>query len=67
MMHYLDLYWLVMPVFQTEGLHPQFLDLLLFIGLGGIFDAVLIQLLKKPYLVPIQDPRLAESLSFENL
>lgn len=66
-MHYLDLYWLVMPVFQTEGFHPHILDLLLFIGIGGIFDAVVIQLLKKPYLVPTQDPRLAESLSFENI
>jgi hypothetical protein len=66
-MHYVDLYWLVMPSFQAEGLHPHWLDLTLLIGLGGLFLAVLLRLMAKPLLIPRRDPRLAESLSFENI
>ncbi|UCF37044.1 MAG: hypothetical protein JSU96_19980, partial [Acidobacteriota bacterium] len=66
-MHYLDLYWLVMPGFQTEGLHPHVLDLLTFVGIAGLSFALVLQLMMKPSLVPTQDPRLAESLSFENM
>jgi len=66
-MHYVDLYWLVMPTFQTEGLHPHALDMLCLIGIGGIFLTGLLRLTAKPPLIPINDPRLAESLSFENL
>ena len=66
-MHYVDLYWLVMPSFQAEGLHPHWLDLTLLIGLGGLFLAGLLRLMAKPLLIPCRDPRLAESLSFENI
>jgi hypothetical protein len=66
-MHYVDLYWLVMPSFQTAGLHPHWLDILCLVGIGGIFLAGLLRLTAKAPLIPIKDPRLAESLSFENL
>jgi hypothetical protein len=65
-MHYVDLYWLVMPV-HSEGFHPHMLDLLALVGVGGLFLAVLIRLMVGPALVPTRDPRLAESLSFENM
>lgn len=65
-MHYVDLYWLVMPVF-SEGFHPHLMDLLTLLGIGGISSAVLIRLMVGPALVPTRDPRLAESLSFENI
>jgi hypothetical protein len=65
-MHYLDLYWLVMPSFQ-EGLHPHWLDLVCLMGLGGLFVFGLLRLMQKPLLIPSQDPRLGESLSFENI
>jgi len=66
LMHYLDLYWLVMPVF-SEGFHPHLLDLLTLLGVGGLFSAVLISLMVGQALIPTRDPRLAESLSFENM
>jgi hypothetical protein len=66
-MHYVDLYWLVMPGFQTESFRPHLLDLVLFVGVGGLFLAVLIRLAIRPALIPARDPRLAESLSFENM
>lgn len=65
-MHYLDLYWLVMPV-HSEGFHPHILDPLTVVGVGGLFLAALIRLMVGPALVPTRDPRLAESLSFENM
>jgi hypothetical protein len=66
-MHYLDMYWLVMPVYQTEGLHPHLLDVLTLFGVVGLFVAILTSLMVRPALIPTKDPRLAESLSFENI
>ena len=74
-MHYLDLYWLVMPAFSTHGggeaagAAPVSVLLLAatMLGVGGLFLATLGGLLRKPALVPVRDPRLPESLSFENM
>ena len=66
-MHYVDLYWLVMPSYQTEAFRLHWLDLLSLLGLGGVFVAGLFRLMAKPLLIPRRDPRLAESLSFENI
>jgi hypothetical protein len=66
-MHYLDLYWLVMPSFRPEqGLHPHILDLTTLIAVGGVFAGVLGILMRRSSLIPVRDPRLAESLAFEN-
>jgi hypothetical protein len=66
-MHYIDLYWLVMPSFQIEGLAPSLVDLLAFVGVGGLFLATYCRLAMKPTLVPRRDPRLPEALSFETM
>ena len=66
-MHYVDLYWLVMPSFQSDGLHAHWLDLTTFLSVGSLVFAGLLKLMAKPLLIPVRDPRLAESLSFENL
>ena len=66
-MHYLDLYWLIMPSFRPEqGLHPHLLDVTTLIAVGGVFAGVLGVLMRRSSLVPVRDPRLAESLAFEN-
>jgi len=65
-MHYLDLYWLVMPSLHPHWAHLSPLDLTTFVGVGGVFLAALGWLLRRGALVPIRDPRLAESLRFEN-
>ncbi len=65
-MHWVDIYWLVMPNF-SEGrvpLHP--LDLTLFVGLGGVTTALVMWRLRKLACIPEQDPRLVASLEFEN-
>ncbi len=64
-MHYLDLYWLIMPA--HGGFHPGLTDITCLVGIGGLFIATLGLLSRRPALVPIHDPRLAESMSFENI
>jgi hypothetical protein len=66
-MHYLDLYWQVMPTLHPEGLRPSILDVAAFVTVGGCFVAASSWLMRRQALVPIRDPRLAESLAFENL
>ena len=65
-MHWLDLYYLVGPEFRPEGPSVGLIDILCFLGMGGLFFFVLTMRLRKTALVPIGDPRLAESLDFEN-
>lgn len=66
LMHYVDLFWLVVP-----SLHQDFQVGLVYLwtllGVGGIFLAVLGWLMRRRALVPARDPRLEEALSFENM
>lgn len=66
LMHYVDIYWLVMPT-HSEALHFSLLDLTCWVGIGGVFLATFGLLMRKGSLVPRQDPRLAESLAFESV
>ncbi len=66
-MHFVDLYWQVMPTLHPEGIRPSVLDLAALVTIGGCFVAAASWLLRRQALVPIRDPRLAESLAFENL
>jgi len=73
LVHWADIYWLVMPEMPSVrhgdvGQVPlHLLDLTCFIGLGGLFIAVMAWLLRKRALIPVKDPRLEESLAFENV
>jgi hypothetical protein len=66
LMHWLDTYWLVMPGLH-EAPRPSLLDLLAFLAVGSSFVAALAFTLRSKALVPVNDPRLAESLAFENV
>jgi hypothetical protein len=65
-MHFVDLYWQVMPTLHPEGVRPSVLDAAAFLAVGGCFMAAAGWLMRRQALVPIRDPRLAESLAFEN-
>ena len=65
-MHFLDLYWQVMPTLHPEGIRPYALDLAALITVGGCFVAAAAWLMRRQALVPVRDPRLAESMAFEN-
>ena len=65
-MHFVDLYWQVMPTLHPEGLRPSALDVAALVAVGGCFVAAAGWLMRRQALVPLRDPRLAESLAFEN-
>lgn len=67
LMHWLDLYWLVMPSLYAQGPRLHLLDVLTFLAIGSIFVAALSGAMRLRALVPVNDPRLAESLAFENV
>lgn len=65
-MHLLDVYWLVMPALHEHGLSIRLLDLTTFLAVGGFFFGAAAWRTRRQAVVPIRDPRLRESLSFEN-
>ncbi|MGO9468534.1 MAG: hypothetical protein ACLQIB_19090 [Isosphaeraceae bacterium] len=62
--HYIDLYWLIMPAFRAEGALPHWLDASLVLTLTFICAAIIAYACQRRPLVPIGDPRLAESIAF---
>jgi hypothetical protein len=65
-MHFLDLHWQIMPTLHPDGLRPSVLDVAALMTVGGCFVAAASWLMRRQALVPLRDPRLAESLAFEN-
>jgi hypothetical protein len=65
-MHWVDLYWVVMPEASPEHAAPHVVDFALLVGFGGLFVAAAARALRGRSLVPERDPRLDESLNFEN-
>ena len=65
-MHWIDLFYLVMPEARPAGLPFRAVDLACFAGLGGIFFAAVFRRLGRVNLIPLRDPRLGESLSVEH-
>jgi hypothetical protein len=55
-----------MPTHYTEGPRLHYLGALSLLGIGCLFVAALAWVLRHRPLVPVNDPRLAESLAFEN-
>jgi hypothetical protein len=66
-MHFVDLYWQVMPTLHPHGIRPTILDVAAFLAIGGCFVAAAGWLMRRQALVPIRDPRIQESLAFENV
>ncbi len=72
LMHWVDLYWLVMPGAEipgvaSAGLPLGLMDATCFGGVGGMFVALAVYRLRNCSLLPERDPRLVESLAFENV
>jgi len=66
-MHYVDMYWLIMPNFSKSGPIFNSMDLVVFLGFSTLFVAIFVFLTKKRSVFPTRDPRLEESLNYENL
>jgi hypothetical protein len=67
LMHYLDVTWLVMPSLRPHGVGLGIADVACLVGILGIFLGVFARLTIGAPLVPVRDPRLPESLGFENV
>ena len=65
-MHWLDVYWLIMPEWNRQRIPLSWMDLATFAGIGGICKATSLLWLGRRPLIAIRDPRLRESLAFEN-
>lgn len=65
-MHWVDLYWLIMPELSPEGIPFAPVDLTLMVGMAGVFIASLALIAGDRPLICHRDPRLVESLNFEN-
>lgn len=65
-MHYVDIYWLVMPVFHPHGVAPHWMDAAALAGVSGIVAWVFWGQLKQDAMVPVGDFRLSQALEFEN-
>jgi hypothetical protein len=65
--HFLELHWQVMPVLHPEGFSPSWIDLATLAALTGGVGFLVLRAFKATALVPRGDPRLQESLSFQNV
>lgn len=61
--HLVELYWIIMPVLNEHGFHFNWMTITSFIGLGGIFLGLFFYKFKQNKMVPINDPKLADSLN----
>ncbi len=64
--HYIDLYWIIMPGCQRAASGPNWLDLSILVMLVSICGAIVAWAGRTRPLLPIGDPRLAESMAFHN-
>jgi hypothetical protein len=67
LMHLVDVYWLVMPTLHAHDVHPSLADLTALVGIGGLFLGAMLWVLTRRPVVPLRDPRLPDSLAFENV
>jgi hypothetical protein len=73
-MHFIDIYWLIIPERGPSLTHGDLLlipgawwgDIFAFIGIGGISAWALLRRMSKDSLYPCRDPRLLESVLATN-
>ncbi len=64
--HWIDVYWLVMPSQSPAAPPLALLDFVCLAGIGCLYLAAVCHAADGRELLPLGDPRLAESLAFEN-
>jgi hypothetical protein len=63
---WLDVFWLIMPQFHDGDYYLGLIDLAALLGIGGIFVALVARRAGQDCVRPMRDPRLPDSLAFEN-
>ena len=66
LMHYVDLYWQVMPVFYPRGFGLHWLSPVCLIAVGATMSLAFWSSFRERPLVPVGDPRLKQCLAFHN-
>jgi hypothetical protein len=66
LVHYLDLYWLIYPTDGTGEVNFGLTNVLFLVGVLAVFFGAAARRAKGINLVPTKDPRLPQSLAFEN-
>jgi hypothetical protein len=67
LMHLVDVYWLVLPSLPGVNGRPGLADAGALLTVGGAFVGTFGWLTRGHPLLPVGDPRLAESMAFENV
>ncbi len=67
LVHWADLFWLIMPIHDHHHVpfHPL-LDGVVMLAMGLVFVGFVILRLRRQALVPLRDPYLGDSIAFEN-
>lgn len=63
--HFVDVYWLVLPVYERAGARPSWLDLGAILFVGGLSGAWIARRYLDAPPIPLHDPELAEGLGYE--
>ncbi len=64
LVHYVDIYWLIMPALFPDGPHPHLAHLAALLGVGGITVATALWRASGHYAIPVKDPNLSYSLRY---
>lgn len=64
LMHFVDLYWVVMPALHRDAPRVHWTDFSAFFGVGGAAVAFALFRLRGGYAVPVRDPFLAASVRY---
>jgi hypothetical protein len=67
LMHWIDIFWLVMPEYSYDTVQFSPLLLTTFIGIGGVWIAGIAFIAQNYRILAFNDPRIQESLDFQNL
>ena len=65
LVHYLDIYWLVMPTFRPEGFTLHWTSVTAFLGIGLLATAFVLWRLRGQFTIPVRDPYISDSLRYK--
>lgn len=67
LMHWVDLYWIAMPVLHEKGVEFHMFDASLLLGIGAMFAGLWLKRAQGGLLAPVKDPYFEASLRFKNM
>jgi hypothetical protein len=62
--HYVDIYWLVVPTLSPQGMTFHWTSLTAFLGIGLLAVSFTVWRLRGRFTLPVKDPYLADSLGY---